>query len=127
MRKVYPAVIHEEDGQYWVEFPDLEGCFSDGETLADAIANASEALGMYLCSLADRKLEIPPASDIASLHPEDGFVSAVITDPTAYKKNTKAVKKTLTIPEWLNVEAESRSINFSQTLQEALLNKIGLA
>ena len=42
MKTAYPAIIHNENDEYWVEFPDLEGCFSDGETLADAASNASE-------------------------------------------------------------------------------------
>ena len=121
MKTAYPAVIHEENGSFWVEFPDLEGCFSDGNTLADAISNASDALGGYLCSLMDRDITFPPASDARSIHPDDGCVSIIITEPLAFKRNTRSVKKTLTIPEWLNDEAEKRHINFSSVLQKALI------
>ena len=51
MTKVYPAIIHEENGSYWVEFPDLEGCSTYGETLEETLDLASEALGLYLVSL----------------------------------------------------------------------------
>lgn len=121
MKTAYPAIMHEEKGQYWVEFPDLEGCFSDGETMAEAAVNAEEALGAYLCSLMDRELPVPPASDIRAVQPGDGFVTLVATDPQKYHRSTKAVKKTLTIPEWLNIEAEKRHVNFSSVLQQALL------
>lgn len=124
MKAAYPAIIHEEDGGYWVEFPDLEGCFSDGESLPDAISNASDALGGYLCSLMDRGLAIPDASDAKTVNAGNDLVTIVVTDPLSFKRNTKAVKKTLTIPEWLNDEAERRHINFSSVLQKALIAMI---
>ncbi len=124
MKTAYPAIIHSENDEYWVEFPDLEGCFSDGETLADAASNASEALGMYLCSLMERNLEIPRPSDARSISSDDGIVTVVATEPLAYRKSTRSVKKTLTIPEWLNIEAEKRHINFSSVLQQALIATI---
>ena len=99
MKTAYPAIIHYEDDGYWVEFPDLEGCFSDGETLADAASNASEALGMYICSLMERNLEVPRPSDARSVVADDGIVTVVATEPLAYRKSTKSVKKTLTIPD----------------------------
>ena len=124
MKIAYPAIIHEEDDAFWVEFPDLEGCFSDGDSVADAISNASDALGGYVCSLMDSDLPVPDASDIREIVAEDGFTTMVISDPFAYKKNTKSVKKTLSIPEWLNIEAEKRHINFSSVLQQALIARI---
>mgnify|MGYP002624316466 CR=1 FL=1 len=124
MKAAYPAIIHEEDGGYWVEFPDLDGCFSDGESLPEAIGNASDALGGYLCSMMDRGLTIPEATDAKSIDGGNDLVTLIVTDPLSYKRNTKAVKKTLTIPEWLNEEAESRHINFSSVLQKALIAMI---
>lgn len=121
MKTAYPAIVHAEEGGYWVEFPDLEGCFSDGDTLPEAIANASDALGGYLCSLMDRDICAPAASDAKSIAAEDGYVTIVVTDPLSYKRSMKSVKKTLTIPEWLNEEAEKRHVNFSSVLQKALL------
>ena len=124
MKTAYPAIIHSEDGVFWVEFPDLDGCFSDGETLADAASNASEALGMYICSLMERNLEVPRPSDARSITSDDGIITIVATEPLSYRKSTKSVKKTLTIPEWLNIEAEKRHINFSSVLQQALIATI---
>lgn len=124
MKTAYPAIVHEEDGSFWVEFPDLEGCFSEGEAMADAISNASDALGGYLCSLMDRGITAPAASDAKEIDPEGGVVTIIVTDPLSYKRSTKSVKKTLTIPEWLNDEAEKRHINFSSVLQKALVAMI---
>ncbi len=124
MKTAYPAIVHAEDGGFWVDFPDLEGCFSDGETMAEAISNASDALGGYLCSLMDRDMDAPKASDIKEIDAEGDFATIIVTDPLSYKKSTKAVKKTLTIPEWLNEEAEKRHVNFSSVLQKALIAMI---
>ena len=124
MKTAYPAVIHPEDGRFWVEFPDLDGCFSDGDTLAEAAINAEEALGAYLCSLIERNIPLPDASDIQSVRADNGFTSIIATEPLNYIKSTKSVKKTLTIPEWLNTAAESRHINFSSVLQQALISVI---
>lgn len=121
MKTAYPAIMHSEEDSWWVEFPDLEGCFTDGETMADAAMNAEEALGLYLCTLSERGQPIPAPSDIRGVQATEGFVTLVATDPTKYHRSTKAIKKTLTIPEWLNTEAEKRHINFSSVLQQALL------
>jgi len=124
MKIAYPAVVHVDSDGVWVEFPDLEGCYSDGETVADAISNAQDALGAYLCSMMDRNLTPAQPSDVRDVHVDDGVVSIVVTDPLRYKKDTRAVKKTLTIPAWLNEEAIKRNINFSSVLQDALKSQI---
>ncbi len=124
MLTAYPAIMHEEDGLYWVEFPDLEGCYSDGDTLAEAAKNAEEALGLYLCSLIERDQSVPAPSEMSAIQPQEGFLTLVATEPLKYHRSTKSVKKTLTIPEWLNTEAEKRHINFSSVLQQALMTII---
>lgn len=127
MYKAYPAIFHAEDGGFWVEFPDLPGCVTEGDSIAEAVAEASSALGGFLCSMMDRSLELPAPSDLRAIATEgDDFASIVIADPLAFQKRTKAVKKTLTIPEWLNEAAEARHINFSAVLQQALINQLQL-
>lgn len=121
---VYPAVFHKEDGAYWVEFPDLEGCQSFGDDVSETVANAQEALAAYIMTLLEDGTPLPKAAPIESVaSPSDGFVSLVSCDISAYK-DTRAVKKTLTIPAWLNDRAAAMGINFSQVLQEALLKRI---
>lgn len=127
MYKAYPAIFHAEDGGFWVEFPDLPGCVTEGDSIAEAVAEASSALGGFLCSMLDRKLELPAPSDLRAITVEgNDFASIVIADPLAFQKRTKAVKKTLSIPEWLNEAAEARHINFSAVLQQALINQLQL-
>ncbi len=120
---VYPAIFHKEDESYWVEFPDLKGCNTCGDTIPEAMEMAQEALTGYLLSLLEHGDNIASPSDISSHNPEDGFVTLVSCDVNQYK-DTKAVKKTLTIPSWLNDRAVSMGLNFSKVLQEALISKI---
>ena len=120
---VYPAIFHKEDESYWVEFPDLKGCNTYGSTIPEAMEMAQEALTGYLLSLLEHGDNIASPSDISAIHAVDGFSSLVSCDINQYK-DTKAVKKILTIPSWLNDRAVSMGINFSQVLQEALLSKI---
>lgn len=125
MLYVYPAVFHKENDSYWVEFPDLEGCQSYGDSIPQVIELAGEALGLYISYRIENGLKINPASDISNISkPDDGFVSYIPSDALKYVKKNKAVKKTLTIPEWLNDEAEKRNLNFSGFLQKALIDFI---
>ncbi|MBO5030644.1 MAG: type II toxin-antitoxin system HicB family antitoxin [Lachnospiraceae bacterium] len=120
---VYPAIFHKENEAYWVEFPDLEGCHTYGSSINETMEAAQEALSAYLLTLLEQKKVLAPPSDISTIHVNDGFSSLVSCDINQYK-DAKAVKKTLTIPSWLNDRAISMGINFSQVLQEALLSKI---
>lgn len=120
---VYPAIFHQEDGEYWVEFPDLKGCYSCGITITDTMESAQEALAGYLLSLLEHGEQIAAPSDLSNYTPNDGFASLVSCNINQYK-DTKSIKKTLTIPAWMNERAISMGLNFSQILQEALLTKI---
>lgn len=121
---IYPAIFHKENNSYWVEFPDLEGCQTYGDTLNETMEYAQEALSAYLLTLLEQNLPLSQPSDISSLsYGSDSFATLVTCDINQYK-DTKAVKKTLTIPAWLNERALAMNINFSQVLQEALLTKI---
>lgn len=123
MMFVYPAIFHQEDSSYWVEFPDLPGCQSFGDTLPETMAEALEALAAYVLTLLEQGKPLVQPSEMASIIPEDGFTSLVACTIEQYKE-TKAVKKTLTIPSWLNDRATAMGVNFSQVLQEALITKI---
>lgn len=121
---IYPAVFHKQDDCYWVEFPDLEGCQTYGDSLNETMEYAQEALSAYLLTSLEQNLPFAQPSDISSISSDsDSFVTFVTCDINQYK-DTKAVKKTLTIPAWLNERALAMNINFSQVLQEALLTKI---
>ena len=121
---IYPAIFHKEDDAYWVEFPDLEGCQTYGGTLNETMASAQEALAGYLLTLLEEHWELVPSSEVSAISSDgDSFVTLVTCDINQYQ-DTKAIKKTLTIPAWLNERAVSMGINFSQVLQEALMTKI---
>lgn len=133
MKLVYPAYfspLEESDG-YCVTFPDLPGCVTQGDSLADAIEMAIDAAsGWVLDELEDGKTAPSPSqvSDIAVENPDD-FVNIVVLDIDAYaeKYGSKAIRKNCTIPAWLNTAAEKSNINFSAILQAALMEKLGLS
>lgn len=120
---VYPAIFHQEEDSYWVEFPDLEGCHTYGGSIPETMEAAQEALAAYLLTLLEQGHPLASPSDISACRAEDGFVSLVSCTIDQYKE-TKAVKKTLTIPSWLNDRAIAMGLNFSKVLQDALISKI---
>jgi predicted RNase H-like HicB family nuclease len=126
---VYPAVFTPEDGGYSVVFRDLEGCYTCGDNLADAIMMAEDVLALTLWDYEQDKKEIPVPTDMWSIDlKNDEFVNQIYADTEEYAKrvNTRSVKKTLSIPEWLNTRAEEAGMNFSKVLQEALKEKLGV-
>lgn len=126
---VYPAVFTKEDnGQYSVVFKDLEGCYTCGDTLEEAIYMAEDVLAFTLYNYEKNDKPIPAASENYKLGSND-FINYIRCDTEEYHRmnNNKAIKKTLSIPEWLNEKATAAGINFSQVLQEALKDKLGLA
>ncbi len=125
----YPAILHTaEEGGFWVSFPDLPECLTEGDSTEDAYQMAIEALGLALTdrSRNQEPLPTPSAPNQIPLDDADSHIVVIQFDMEAYQKkhNSRAVKKTLSIPEWLNEEAIALGINFSQVLQEALLTKI---
>ena len=110
-------------GGYSVEVPDLPGCVTEGDTLAEAIFLGEDAASGWVLGELEEGRAVPPASQINSIHPGDGgFVSLLSLDMDAYaeKYGKKAVRKNLTIPAWLNTFAEQQKVNFSQLLTQAL-------
>lgn len=128
MKKLfYPAIFHKADeGGFWISFPDLPECLTEGDNMDLAYKMAVDALGLSISSRIDENQCIPEPSPPDHVDMESGFLVIVEFDLMAYKKrtNSKAIKKTLSIPEWLNEEAVTRGINFSQVLQEALMEKM---
>lgn len=127
MKLIYPAVFHKEDESVWVEFPDLEGCQSFGDNVKEALDGAKEALEGYCITLLEEKRKLPPASDMLSVQTdESSFATLVEVDLTTRLAKEKSVKKTLTIPAWLNDMALEKGINFSAVLQKGLLNQLNI-
>ncbi len=128
MKYVYPAIFVEDDGKIGVDIPDIKGCHTFGDNLTEAMEMAKDALEMMLVSYEDDNQDIPAPSKIKDIN-ADGFVSYVLADTDEWRRefDSKAVKKTLSIPSWLNFRAERADINFSQTLKEALCQKLGVS
>lgn len=130
MKKLfYPAIFHKgDDGGFWVSFPDLPECLTQGDDMSDAYEMAIDALG--LC-IEDRIKEndIPEPTEIDAIVTSSGEYPVIVEfDLMEYRRkhSSKAVKKTLSIPEWLNEEATARGLNFSQILQDGLKAHLGL-
>ena len=130
MKIYYPSVFQREEKGFSVWVPDIQGCVSQGDTFEEAVECITEAIGACLETLADNHLDIPKPSSPEKIETsERQFVSMVAFDPVAYdaKYSTKATKKTLTIPTWLNSVSEKNNVNFSAVLQAALIEKLGLS
>ncbi|MCD7959644.1 MAG: type II toxin-antitoxin system HicB family antitoxin [Ruminococcus sp.] len=131
MKLSYPVCIYPNspnDG-FTAIVPDLPGCVTCGDTIQEVFEMAVDAVsGWVLTELEDGNTP-PISSEITAIHADEypnGFTSMLILDMDAYaeKYGEKAVRKNCTIPAWLNTQAELSGINFSQVLQEALLQKL---
>ncbi len=136
MLTVYPACFYEEhEGGYTVIFPDLNHLSTCGDTLQQAMEMAVDCLAGYLYTAKHEKESVPAPSqlkdiDVDSEYEEykSAFVNMVAVDVEEYAKKhfEKSVKKTLTIPSWLNDIAVENNVNFSQVLQNALKEQLKL-
>jgi len=126
MKYAYTAVFTpEENGLFSVNFPDLVGCYTSGDNIADAVYMAQDVLNLTLYDLEEDKKPIPTASKPQDIKFEgEEFISVITVDTDVYRRfyENKSIKKTLTIPMWLNERAERENINFSRVLQDALKN-----
>lgn len=125
MKLTYLAVFSpdHELGGYTVVVPDLPGCVTEGDSLADAIYMAQDAACGWVLGELEEGRKAPAQSSIDDIVIEEGdFVSYILLDMESYadKYGKKAVRKNCTLPAWINTMAEERGINFSQVLQEAL-------
>ena len=125
MLKSYPAIFHREGTGYWVEFPEFGGG-TEGETLELAMKNAREMLESVLASYIDEGLTLPTPSDISKLKAPDGFVTLIQVNPLPFVKNNKAIRKNVTVPEWLVRLADREKVNYSEVLTQALESRLQL-
>ena len=138
MLSIYPACFFEEEnGGYSVVFPDLNCLATQGDNKAEAFEMAVDCLAGYLYACQRDGESAPAASDLNAIDLQRvgaelgddaprGFVSMVSVDVAEYAKKhfEKSVKKTLSIPAWLNDAATAQGINFSQVLQDALKKQL---
>ncbi len=112
---IYPAIIKKlGDKDYNIRFKDFENIITYGESIDEAYDMAEDALKLEIFDLYSDKLEIPIATDITDIEVKVNMKNIL------KQYDNKAIKKTLTIPSWLNKLAEEKKVNFSQVLQDAL-------
>lgn len=121
---VFPALFHrnENDGSYTVTFPDLPGCVTEGKNLDDALYMAQSAMSLWLEYSIDHKDSIPSPSAIEDVPAESGeFVNLIRSEI----RDGRAVKRTVSLPKWMDDRASEMGLSLSKVLQDALKNRIG--
>ena len=135
-KKVYPTILTQtDDGTVLIEVPDME-ILTQGKDYADAIMMARDAIGLKGISMEDAGEKLPEPSDLSSVHPDKGtfadegkgIVTLVDVDFLVYrrKNDNRMVRRNVTLPNWLNQEAEEAKLNVSKVLQEALMAKLNV-
>jgi predicted RNase H-like HicB family nuclease len=121
MQYVYPAILYPDDGKVGVTVPDLPGCHTFGDDKAEALFMGKDAIEMWLSDAEDKHESIPEASETLPCEPGE-TLTLILADTDEYRKinDTRAVKKTLSIPAWLNHKAEKANAPFSHILQQGL-------
>jgi len=129
MKLAYPAIItyYEDDNSYSVEFPDLPGCVSGGFSLIEAIEMGVDAASGWILTEIEDGNVIPKASDPREINIADdkSFINMLVLDMDSYSKkySSKCIRKNVTLPKWVNTLAEKNNVNFSQLLQNTIVEK----
>ena len=130
MKYTYPAVFRPDGKSYYIFFPDIRDGATQGEDLNECIKMASDWLAgaLYMREKKGENIPAPSAFENVKRKNKD-IVTLILADTEAYRLSyeNRAIKKTLSIPYWLNVQAEKANINFSQTLQRALKQELQIA
>lgn len=126
---IYPATFSFDNDGISVEFPDLPGCLTCGNNEDEALKMAKDALGLHLYGMERDHDTIPSPSNLKEMKTESNQ-AVILVDvwmPVVRDQiENRAIKKTLTIPKWLNDIAENNKVNFSQVLQSALKDHLGI-
>lgn len=128
MKEIYPIVlIPEEKGGYTVNIPDLQ-IGTQGETVAECIEMARDAIGLLGICKQDAGQEIPKAAKLFIDHAENELVTLVDVDFDAYRRanDMRSVRRNVTLPNYLNELGEKAGLNFSQVLQDGLRQRLGV-
>jgi predicted RNase H-like HicB family nuclease len=122
MEYVYPALFHKnDDGSYTITYPNLPGCISEGKSLENALLMAQSALTQWIEYLTDKKQDIPKASETGKIKTKKGeFLNLIRADI----KDGRAVKRTVSIPKWMDDKVVKTGLSLSRVLQDALNEKL---
>lgn len=130
MKYIYPAIFTPVEDGVLVEFPDLKGCYTDGDNMADAFDYAEDALNLWLWHNEKEHKAIPAPSQLESIKvPAGATIALVRADTLAYARanDTKAVRKSVSMPAWLDTMAKEHNLNLSNLLQNAVRRELNLA
>jgi len=125
----YPAILHYADDGISISFPGLPGCLSCSDTTEEAARDAKEALGLHLWGMENDGDTIPEPTPVNRLSLENNEIPLLVDvfmPAVRARVETRFVKKTLSIPAYMNARAEEAGINFSQLLQEAIASQLNL-
>jgi predicted RNase H-like HicB family nuclease len=122
MEYVYSALFHKnDDGSYTITYPDLPGCISEGKSLENALFMAQSALTQWIEYLSDKQQNIPKASETGKIKIKNGeFINLIRVDI----KDGRAVKRTVSIPKWMDDKVIKNGLSLSRVLQDALNERL---
>jgi len=122
MSYIYPAKFcSNNDGSYTIIYPDLLGCISEGKDLENAMVMAQSALSQWLEYLESEKQEIPKPSIINNIAVEKNEFTSLIR---ADIRDGRAVKRTVSLPKWMDEKVSEMGLSLSRVLQDALAKKM---
>jgi predicted RNase H-like HicB family nuclease len=126
---VFPAILTQYEDNIGITFPDLPGCVSNAKNIDEAVKNAKEALALHLFGMEEDGIDIPSPSPIVSLKLDSNEIPLLVEVYMPLYRNaieSATVKTTVTMPQWLKTLAEKKNVNFSQLLQSALKEHLGI-
>ncbi len=128
-RYIFPSIIKVVEDSYEISFPDINNCFTFGDSLEDALDSARDVLELCLYDMEQDNIPIPEPSRIEDIKLGKNESIAWINVwmvPVRDKMENRSVKKTVTIPKWINDIGIENNLNFSQILQSAIKEKVGI-
>ncbi len=123
---IYPAVFHlnEDDGSYTITFPDLPSCITEGKDLSNALYMAQDLLTQWSSYCESEGETLPPASRLEDVACEAGeFVNLV----RAVVRDDRAVRRTVSLPKWLDDQVSAAGLSLSRVLQDALKDRLHIS
>lgn len=128
-RYIFPSIIKVVEDSYEVSFPDIDNCFTFGDSLEDVLDSARDVLELCLYDMEQDNIPIPEPSGIKDIKLDENESIAWINVwmvPVRDKMENRSIKKTVTIPKWINDIGIENNLNFSQILQAAIKEKVGI-
>ena len=127
MKGTYAAVFTPKNGRYYVRVPDMPGCITSGDSYEDAFDMVLDAANLWMTDLVERKEKIPKATSMEKIKREDGDMLMLIqidTDEYLRKTESRAVRRSVSIPAWMDMEVQERGLSLSRVLQDALKSQL---